>query len=296
MTFSCTDDDGINSGQKGKNSKTMPALSGNEIRIVSYNLLFERTVPSKEEQQWSNRVVQVKRLFTECNFDIIGTQEALTFQVDNVLELSEFGRLGGDIGTGGLDRPMNENEALFYRKSRFEVLDSGNIWFSLTPDKPGSYGWDATYPRMCTWGKFKEKTTGKIFYVYNSHFHVSSPLSRVESAKIIMSKIKEVKDEYPVFCTGDFNDIANSEALQIFLSDGTLLDSREVAKEKIGSLGTFHGFSASYTTKTTPSKRIDFVLATDKVEIKKYEVVDEELDTHAYGSDHMPVVVDAVLK
>lgn len=270
----------------------MPALSGNGIRIVSYNLLFEKSLPKQEEQRWSRRVNEVKRLFTKCNFDIIGTQEALTFQVNQIIQFNDFGRLGGDLPTGGSDIPTYENEALFYRKSRFDVLDSGNIWFSLTPDKPGSYGWDATYARMCTWGKFKEKTTGKIFYVFNSHFHVEATKSRLESAKIVLTKAKEVAGEYPVFCTGDLNATIDSDALQTLLGDGTLSDSWEIAATKSGPLGTYHGFN----TTATPTNRIDYVLVSDKIEVKSYQVIDEELKTGAFGSDHLPVVVDAIMK
>lgn len=269
----------------------LKALSGNRIRIVSYNLLFEKKEPVLAAQQWKSRVEVVKSMFHKNTFDIIGTQEALTFQVNDLLKTGEYGRVGGDLGTGGSDYPYAENEALFYRKSRFEVLESGNIWFSLTPDRPGTFAWDAKYPRMCTWGKFKEKRTGKVFYVFNSHFHLESPVSRLESARIVLAKVEEVAANYPVFCTGDFNSERNSESLQTLLNDGILHDSRHRAKQVFGAEGTYHGFN----TKRIPDARIDFILTSDRIKVLRYGVLDEELTTGKFGSDHLPVVVDAII-
>ena len=274
-----------------KNCYSLSTLTSDSIRVVSYNLLFEKSVPNVESEKWVNRKINVERLFTACNFDIIGSQEALTYQVDDLLSaLDDYGKLGVDLW--GSDSSSNENEALFYRKSRFDVLDHGDFWYSITPDKAGSYSWDATYPRKCTWGKFKEKVTGKVFYVFNSQFHVDASQSRIESAKLLLEKVKSVAGDYPVICTGDLNSDSSSEAVQILLNDGTLSDSRAIATSISGCYGTYHGFDLS----KTPTARIDYVLVTKDISVGPYRVIDEELSTGQFGSDHLPVVVDVKLK
>ena len=270
---------------------SLPALENNNLRVVSYNLLFEKTVPSELDRRWVNRKEKVKQLFTNYSFDIIGTQEALTSQVNDILSWKDWGRIGGDLPHGDIDCSFNEeNEAVFYKKSRFEVLEEGNFWFSESPDKPGTYSWGATYPRMCTWGKFKEKTTGRIFYIYNSHFNVDAPQSRIESAKMILNKVKAVAGEYPVICTGDLNSVPEEESVLTLLGDGTLKDSKLVATTIEGAGGTYHGFSSEATT------RLDYVMVTDKVGVNVYRAIDNELRTARFGSDHLPVVVDVILK
>lgn len=285
ITYACS------SSNDNDNEVKLSALSGDQIRIASYNLLFQKSLPTAVNERWSSRIVQVEHIFRDCNLDIIGTQEALTFQVNMLLRMDEFGRLGGDLPTGGSDNPMYENEAIFYRKSRFDVLDSGNFWYSLTPSTPGSYSWDATYARMCTWGKFKEKTSGKIFYVFNSQFHVEATKARVEEAKMLLAKVKEVAGEFPVFCTGDLNALPESEAITTLLSGNTLYDSKAIAKTSSGPDGTYSGFST-----TAPVYRIDYVLASSGINIDFYRVIDEELTTLRFGSDHLPVVVDATIQ
>lgn len=270
-----------------KNNYSLLTLTSDSIRVVSYNLLFEKIVPSIEAEKWANRKIQVERLFTSCHFDIIGSQEALTYQLDDLLStLDDYGKLGVDLWGGNTS--SNENEAIFYRKSRFDVICHGDFWYSLIPDKVGSYSWDATYPRKCTWGKFREKLTGKIFYVFNSQFHVDAPQSRMESAKILLAKVKEVVGDYPVICTGDLNSNSSSEAIQLLLNDGTLFDSKTVATSISGCEGTYHGFDLT----KTPTARIDYILVTKNIGVGPYRVINEELSTGEFGSDHLPVVVD----
>lgn len=273
------------------NKTTLPALEGKSIRIVSHNLLFEYTMPQQENRRWSNRVKEVKRLYSACNFDIIGTQEALGFQVNQLLESGEFAKIG--INQMGKEEGLkDENEAIFYRKSRFEVLESGNFWYSKTPDVPASWSWDADHTRMCTWGKFKEKSTGVIFYVFNSHFHYNAVQSRNESAKMLLERVRSVAGNYPVFCTGDLNATVDTEAIQTLVNSGVVFDSRERAAVVNGPTGSYHGFNLSIK----PTSRIDHVLVTDDITVDHYCIIDEELTTGHFLSDHLPVVVDVTFK
>lgn len=274
-----------------KNTYSLAPLSGDSVRIASYNLLFEKTVPSVDAQKWAARRIQVERLFKACHLDVVGTQEALTRQVNDLLTaLPDYARLGTDLW--GSFSATNENEALFYNKKRLDVLDSGEFWYSTTPDKAGSYSWEATYPRMCIWGKFEEKSTGKIFYVFNSHFHVDFPQSRLESAKLLLTYvIKRASEGYPVVCTGDFNSDDSSEALQVLLKSGFLVDSKNLATSHSGCDGTYHGFDLT----KVPTATIDHIFVTKDIGVGPYHVVDEELQTGKFGSDHLPVITDIKL-
>lgn len=268
-----------------------PALSGNQIRIASYNLLFEKTLPSEESQRWSKRIKVVTSTLDNYNVDIVGSQEACTWQVNMILKQGKFNRLGVDL-SGKTDVPKNENEALFYRPDRFDVLDDGQFWYSKTPDTPGSYSWDATYARACTWGKFKERSSGVTFYVFNSHFHNEFPQAQLEEAKLLISKVQEINSEgLPMFCTGDFNCVPSSPAIQYILSSGIVKDSHDVAAVKSGGELTYHGFNKSYDY----GWRLDYVFVNSNVTVNAYRVLDEERTTGKWGSDHSPVIVDATL-
>ncbi len=268
------------------------SLGGDSLRVVSYNLLFEKTVPSQSAQQWVNRITTVKKYFTEMHFDIIGTQEALTFQVNDLLKaLPDFDKVGLDLG-GNANDAKAENAALFYNKNKLEVVKKGDFWFSLTPDVPGSYSWNSGYPRKCTWAQFKVKATGTEFYVFNSHFYVFEDTheAKKQCAIILKEKIVEIAGDAPVICTGDLNATPTSPVLGDLLKDNFLHDSRVLSPKTSGAVGTYHGFASQ------ASSRLDYVLVDDKAGVFNYRAINDELYNGKYGSDHLPVVVDVVIK
>ena len=55
------------------------------------------------------------------------------------------------------------------KKVKFELLEQGTFWLSPASAVP-SKGWDAALPRICTWGQFRDKGTGFVFYFFNTHF------------------------------------------------------------------------------------------------------------------------------
>ena len=72
--------------------------------------------------------------------DILGTQEVLHNQLEDLKQrLPEY----GVIGVGREDgKEKGEYSALWYKKDRFNLLDSGYFWLSETPEVAGSKGWD----------------------------------------------------------------------------------------------------------------------------------------------------------
>ena len=60
------------------------------------------------------------------------------------------------IGVGRDDgKTAGEYAPLFYRKDKYEVLDSNTFWLAENPDSVGMMGWDAVCVRIATWAKFK---------------------------------------------------------------------------------------------------------------------------------------------
>ena len=111
------------------------------------------------------------------------------------------------IGAGRDDgEDAGEHSAIFYKTSRFDLLDKGNFWFSETPDVPGK-GWDATCcNRICSWGKFRDKESGQGVLFFNSHYDHQGKVARRESSKLLIARIKQIAGtDATVFATGDFN-------------------------------------------------------------------------------------------
>lgn len=275
----------------------MPALAGRDIRVASHNMLFEYSnrVPEQSERRWKSRKPHLKDLYSRCKVDIIGSQEILGWQGLEFMEATGYAAVGvNQIGfPEGTPKAMKcEYERIFYRPERFAVLQEGHFWFSENPDIPQQFSWDATHTRMCTWAKFQERESGVQFYVFNSHFHYDAMRSRLESAKLLLDRVKKVAGAAPVILTGDFNGLITSEAISLIDNSGIVFDSRKLAGENVkGPATSFHGFN----TNLREGFIIDHIFVSCGIKVNSYIIVDDEIRTGKYTSDHFPVFVDITL-
>ena len=260
------------------------AQKNSPINIATFNLRYSTLHDG--ENAWANRKEFVKSLIAYHEFDIMGTQELLYNQITDLLEMDgwAYTGVGRDDGlTGG------EHSAIFYRKDRFKLLDSGDFWFSETPETP-SKGWDATCcNRICSWAKFRDKSTKKEFFVFNAHFDHQGEEARRQSGVLIIEKIKEIASAHPVIFCGDLNSTPDTE--QVKHISNNLNDSYLVSNIKpYGPMGTYSGFKLDAPF----AERIDYVFVSNHFEIKKYAALTDFLD-HRFPSDHLPVVVQVVI-
>lgn len=254
------------------------------LKIGTFNLRMD--TPSDGDDSWSHRKEMVKDLLRFVDYDLFGTQEGFSHQLNDILQLGIYKYIGAGRDDG---KDAGEHSAIFYRADRFNVLEQGNFWLSETPDKPG-LGWDATCcNRICSWGKFEDVKSGRQFYFFNVHFDHEGVVARRESSHLMMKRIKSIAGDMPVFLTGDFNAFPTDEPIQILDKSGFLKDAYKIAKEPpFGPVCTYHGYDS--TVKT--DERIDYVWVTGNIAIDKYGVLTNTL----YGrtpSDHFPVLVVA---
>jgi endonuclease/exonuclease/phosphatase family metal-dependent hydrolase len=221
--------------------------------------------------------------------DIFGLQEALFGQIKDIENaLPGFGW----FGTGrDDDDKAGEFSPIFYNKDLFNLIENGQFWLSETPDKPG-LGWDAACNRVCVWGKFEQKETGRHFFVFNTHFDHKGDTARANSAKLILKFIaeKKLKENLPVILTGDFN--LTPDQLPILLIKKDLSDCRDISVEQpYGPVGTFNAFQPD----SPLDRRIDYIFVNNKVKVIKFAILTDSKDNR-YPSDHLPVFVKIVLK
>ncbi|MBN3519111.1 endonuclease/exonuclease/phosphatase family protein [Algoriphagus lutimaris] len=256
-----------------------------DIKVSSFNLRMD--TPNDGVNAWPNRKEMVKALIQYHDFDIIGTQEGFTHQLNDLLEMPGFAFIGAGRDDG---KQGGEHSAILYKTDRFEVMESGDFWLRENPEEPG-LGWDATCcNRIASWGLFKDLESGKEFYVFNAHFDHQGVIARKESGKLMVKKIQEIAQGKPVICTGDFNSTPDTE--QIISLSTLLQDSYQVSKlPPYGPVGTTNQF-----VFTAPMKsRIDYVFVSDDFEVSKYAVLTDALNQR-YPSDHLPVVATVNFK
>lgn len=244
---------------------------------ASYNLRQSNRSDSLQGDGWGRRLPVLATLIRFHGFDIFGTQEGFLHQLDSLVT-----RLPGYAYTGKArddGKTLGEHSAIFYRTDLFELLDSGDFWLSETPDRPG-LGWDAACVRICSWGKFRHKPSGREFLFFNLHMDHVGKTARIESARLVRSKFNEIAPGCPAIVTGDFNVDQTSPAYQTMISGGALSDSYEVAELRYAPNGTFNNYR---TDEYTPS-RIDHVFVTPGIKVKKYGVLTDTYRTDDRGA------------
>lgn len=260
-------------------------------RVMSFNI---RNSGARDgANAWPKRRELFVQTIREFNPDLFGMQEVLPDQAAYMKEqMSDYGYVGV-----GRDDGKNKGEAspVMYKKSRFDVLDSGQFWLSETPEVPGSKGWDAALTRICSWVRLKDKTAGVTLMYLNSHWDHIGVKARTESGRLMRKMATKMQGNLPAIITGDFNSTEDSPAYKAMVEPEagmiTLIDSyREVHPQRQEDEASFHGFKA-----TREGSRIDFILHTPDFVAKMSEINHTQKDGH-YPSDHYAVQAVLVLK
>ncbi|UOY05856.1 endonuclease/exonuclease/phosphatase family protein [Muricauda sp. SCSIO 64092] len=260
---------------------------GQQLNVLTYNIRYDN--PSDGVNGWDKRKDFMVSQLNTYRPDVFGIQEGLKHQVDylknNLDGYTHFG-VGRDDG-----KKAGEYTAIFFNGGKLKLLDNGTFWLSETPNKP-SKGWDAAIKRICTYGLFENRGDGNQFFVFNTHFDHVGEVARLESSRLILSKIKDLnRSRLPVILMGDFNLEPDTPGIQLI--SGKLEDSHQAAgTNSHGPRGTFNGFEMQKDV----TRRIDYIFFDPSgFKILKSSIVNESKEG-LYPSDHFPVYVELTFK
>ncbi len=264
-----------------------------DLSVMSFNIRYGTADDGADH--WKNRREMVFDVLRKHKSDIIGLQEALRFQIDEIKESVEG---FGETGVGREDgKTKSEYCAILYAAERFKIAESGTFWFSDTPEVPGSIHWGNACTRICTWARFVERKSGKTFYFYNLHLdHISQP-SREKSAVLLSRRIQKRSHPDPFVVTGDFNAGEGNSVVKYLKGEALLagadgvevksavpvVDTFRVLYPDAKDVGTFNGFKGQRS-----GGKIDFILTTSDVEVLDARILYDNVDGR-YPSDHYPV-------
>jgi len=261
-------------------------IYGQEIKVLTFNIRFDN--PADGINAWPHRVPLVTSYLQATKADIVGVQEALHHQV---LELETILEGYTRVGTGrGDGRESGEFSPVFFRNDKFELIDHGQFWLSLTPEVPGSIGPCAVLPRITTWAHLRIKANGKSIFVFNTHFCHMNDEARWYSARFMSEKMKEIAGEKPMIVTGDFNQNINSETYQkiaeLFLSENQLKNAVKLhITPEQKSDGTFNAFRY-----TEDQPFIDYIFVSPRFTTTA-SAIHKVMQNGVFISDHWPVVL-----
>ena len=266
-----------------------------ELKVMSFNIRYSQAGQSEQatENNWNDakfpRRERTIRVIRENMPDILGVQEARDPQIKDLqaaLPEFDFYGIGRDDGkTGG------EYTGIFYLQDRFTQVDAGSSWLSATPEKPGTTFYTApdAVPRIASWVRLVDKTSGGELFVLNMHWdHISVP-AREQSARLVRRRLTDLAEGLPAIVMGDLNAPEDSKAVSELVGakdapGRPLKDSfRAVHPEPSREESTFNHWKG-----TTVGKRIDFILHTAEFKPTAAEIVRTDYDGR-WPSDHYPV-------
>ncbi|WP_370454503.1 endonuclease/exonuclease/phosphatase family protein [Salinibacterium sp. dk5596] len=250
------------------------------VHIMSWNI--RRTIAGTRKNSpdfWPTRRPLVERLLRAEAPTIIGVQEAMLRQADDLTEM-----LGSDyrrVGRGRRADGRGEGCPVFYDTSRVELTAWSQFALSPTPTVAGSRGWGNMVPRVVVQAKFRT-LAGARFGLLNVHLDHLSRRSRRRSADLLASLAQ--RSPRPAIVMGDFNDVPGSATYRALQGAG-LVDTLERARERRGrDVGTYSGYKAPKAN----DPRIDWMLATPELQVLVAAINSSRFEGRA-PSDHEPI-------
>jgi endonuclease/exonuclease/phosphatase family metal-dependent hydrolase len=259
-----------------------------EVRVMTFNIRYGTADDGPD--RWESRRDTLFETIKQAGPDVIGMQEALRLQLDQIEQaLDRY----AEIGTGREGGTKGEYSAILYAKDRFSVEESGTFWLSSTPEVM-SIDWGNANIRICTWARLVETASKRAFYLFNTHLDYRSQSGREKGARLIAQRIQARAHPDPFVLTGDFNAGEDNPAILYLKGKGTdtkeeaapilLVDTFRVLHPADPNVGTFHSFKG-----TTSGPKIDFILTPSTTKVLDAAILHTNRDGR-YPSDHFPVM------
>ena len=254
------------------------------MKIMSFNLLCGGGGP----RDWRCRTGLVLDTIRRADPDTLGVQEAHYDWIKVLfagLPDYDYVGIGRDDG-----KTAGEFSAVFYKRDKFRVLDSGTFWLSETPEVPGVKGWDAACVRCCSWAKLEEKATGRQFVHFNTHLDHVGLVAMQKGAELVTARAARICPDLPAFFTGDFNVEPDSAPYATVIKAG-FTDARHAAAQTDGG-DTFHWDVFVSERGRTASTVIDYCFVKGPVRVDSFRVIRDVYPGDLYPSDHFPVIAE----
>ena len=251
-----------------------------ELTVMTLNMRYDN--PEDGANNWRFRRERIAELIRSEAVDLLGTQEVLANQFDDLQALLPGYRA---VGVGREDGARaGEFNAVFFRSDRFELLDSGVFWLSENPETPGSKGWDGACERLATWTVLRDKSGGELLFI-NTHLDHIGEQARREGVALLLRRIETLRAGRPVILTGDFNAEPSSPVIARIVADSALRSAWDTTPIRSGSAWSFSDFG-QLPEEERPL--IDYVFYGGGLEVLSCSILPDTLGG-GYLSDHAPV-------
>jgi len=262
-----------------------------DVRIMTFNIRGA-VYGSDGENVWENRAMLNVATIRKYSPDLIGFQELMTGNMETYREhLTEYDHfMGPEYGNNA----PHCYPTIFWKSSRWSLLNSGGFWLSTTPERH-SGDWGTACIRSAAWVKLRDMKSGFTIVHLNTHLDHRCELARVEGAKVILDQLRQLDcDNAPCLVTADFNCGPQSDVYALFLDNGFGDTFLHAGNDDSEEAFTFHGFEGDQRSKRT---RMDWILLRDEHNgaTTRSCFIARDQQPPLYPSDHYPVVADLAI-
>lgn len=269
---------------------------------MTYNIRFGTA--NDGPNHWDLRRDHFMEVLAQHDADILGLQEALDFQIDEIIERFPGYRFEG-VGRDDGER-AGEWSPILFKTERYRFLDGGTFWLSDTPDVVASITWDNVITRICTWVHLQDRTNNRDVWVFNTHMDHVGQNSRERSAELIAAKIREwVPEGHAVIVMGDLNAGEDNPAFRYLdgqierasdpdvdpdhqpLPAPTLIHAFRALHPEEEVVGTFNAFRFGQIN----GAMIDHIWVSPHLRPVRAEI-DRQDREERYPSDHFPMIAE----
>ena len=286
-------------------------FSGEEMRLVSYNLLFTGYV-------FSARASCFADFLATYSPDVVALQEIATEWYDylhTILPALGYTYVEVTVQTGGTVPTYSSDSSnpIIYKTEKFDLVETGGTFVSETGERGGAK-WDSVNrDRTINYAVLRSKATGNTFAVLSTHGILTGDVAKIQHGNMAKNLADEVAAKFhcPAYIMGDMNMDEGSKYYQNMVAGTGYYDAKYMAKNSTYRMtdGLFGIYPYGVTDKQNPWNQepctIDYLFAPAGTQIKNYAVVDDAYynadfaaqyptrDCHI--SDHSAVLVDLYL-
>jgi len=266
-----------------------------KLTVLTFNVFCSFCDTEKQFDPWAERLDDFGDILARHDPDIFGIEELFT-----PAETEEILQRRPGFAVAYFHDPDEKfvvdypDAAVFYRESRFELVESGTYWLSETPDKPWSGGWaGGQIWRLVTWTRLRVRGDGREIYLAATHFDNNAP-NQEHSAPIVVARTASQAAARQTIVLGDFNSNPSTTAY------GTLVRGVDGAGFALKDAHDLAATAEVVHNQPQPpeydaSKRIDHVFLAGP---SAWNVSRWRVDLYRYGaqarypSDHFAISAD----
>lgn len=176
-------------------------------------------------------------------------------------------------------------KALYFRTSRYDILEKGSFFLSPTPDVRSQFEGDSG-PRSCIWAIVKDKLLDMEILYINCHPDWNNDTQRALQVDVIFDVMGEKMGKYPTIFCGDFNTEPTGPVYKRIV--GQFKDAYAEAERNLSEVDhTCHLFGESSTF-------IDYTFYNHTFKPTLYRIISEMYNGHV--SDHYGTFTDFALE